>query len=34
MSQYGAEGMANQGFTYDEILKHYYTGVEIEKIKN
>ena len=34
MSQYGAEGMAEQGFTYDQILKHYYTGVEIEKIKN
>ena len=34
MSQYGAEGMANLGFTYDEILKYYYTGVEIEKIKN
>ncbi len=34
MSQYGAEGMANLGFTYDQILKHYYTGVEIEKIKN
>jgi len=33
MSQYGAEGMAEAGFTYDEILKHYYTGVEIEKIK-
>ena len=34
MSQYGAEGMANLGFTYDEILKHYYTGIKIEKIKN
>lgn len=34
MSQYGAEGMANLGFKYDEILKHYYTDVEIEKIKN
>jgi stage II sporulation protein D len=34
MRQYGAEGMANLGFKYDEILKHYYTGVEIEKIKN
>ena len=34
MSQYGAEGMANLGFTYDEIIKHYYTGVEIKKIKN
>lgn len=34
MSQYGAEGMAEEGYTYDEILKHYYTGVEIKKIKN
>ena len=32
MSQYGALGMAKQGYTYDEILKHYYTGVTIEKI--
>ncbi len=30
MSQYGADYMARQGFTYDEILKHYYTGVEIK----
>lgn len=30
MSQYGANYMAKQGFKYDEILKHYYTGVEIE----
>lgn len=29
MSQYGANGMAIKGFTYKEILKHYYTGVEI-----
>lgn len=29
MSQYGANGMALRGFTYDEILKHYYTGVTI-----
>jgi len=29
MSQYGADFMARQGFTYEEILKHYYTGVEI-----
>lgn len=34
MSQYGAEGMARAGYTYDQILKHYYTGVKIEKIKN
>lgn len=32
MSQYGAFGMANEGYKYDEILKHYYTGVEIKKI--
>lgn len=32
MSQYGAEGMAQNGYKYDEILKYYYTGVEIEKI--
>jgi stage II sporulation protein D len=30
MSQYGAKGMAEQGYTYDAILKHYYTGVTIE----
>jgi stage II sporulation protein D len=29
MSQQGARGMANQGWTYDQILKHYYTGVEL-----
>ena len=32
MSQYGAEGMARSGYTYDEILKHYYQGTEIKKI--
>lgn len=31
MSQYGAEGMAKEGYKYDEILKHYYSGVDIEK---
>lgn len=29
MSQYGAEAMAIRGCTYDEILKHYYTGVDV-----
>ena len=29
MSQYGAKGMAEAGFTYEEIIKHYFTGVEI-----
>lgn len=33
MSQYGAEGMARAGYTYDEIIKYYYTDVKIEKIK-
>jgi len=30
MSQYGAQGMAQLGYSYDEILKYYYKGVEIE----
>lgn len=29
MSQYGADYMARQGSSYEEILKHYYTDVEI-----
>lgn len=29
MSQTGADSMAKQGKSYDEIIKHYYTGVEI-----
>jgi len=33
MSQWGANGMAEKGSTYDKILKHYYTGVEMAKIK-
>ena len=32
MSQYGAEAMARRGYTYDEIVKYYYQGVEIKKI--
>lgn len=31
MSQYGAEFMAEEGYKYDEILKHYYSGIEIVK---
>jgi len=30
MSQYGAKQMAEEGYTYKEILKHYYTGVTIK----
>lgn len=29
MSQYGANAMAKKGYKYDEILKYYYTDVEI-----
>ena len=32
MSQYGAEGMAKEGYKYDQILKYYYQGVEIKQI--
>ncbi len=32
MSQWGANGMAKQGKTYEEILKHYYTGIDIIKM--
>ena len=31
MSQYGAEGMARMGHTYDQILKYYYKDIEIKK---
>jgi stage II sporulation protein D len=34
MSQYGALGMANDGYTYDEILKHYYLGVSISTLNS
>ena len=30
MSQYGAKQMAEEGYKYDEILRHYYTGVTIK----
>ncbi|MCQ2958085.1 MAG: SpoIID/LytB domain-containing protein [Candidatus Gastranaerophilales bacterium] len=29
LSQFGALGMAKAGYKYDEILKHYYTGISI-----
>ena len=29
MSQYGANYMAQDGYKYEEILKHYYTGIKI-----
>lgn len=32
MSQYGANGMAKEGYTYKDILNHYYTNIQISKI--
>ena len=29
LSQYGAKGMAEAGFTYDQILAHYYVGTTL-----
>ncbi|MCL6612900.1 MAG: stage II sporulation protein D [Peptococcaceae bacterium] len=34
MCQYGAKGMALKGKNYQEILKHYYTGIEIHSMEN
>lgn len=31
MCQYGAYGLAKMGVKYDEILKHYYTGIDLTK---
>lgn len=34
LSQTGADALAKQGYTYRDILKHYYTGIEITKFNN
>lgn len=34
MSQYGALGMAREGYDYKEILAHYYVGTNLKKIEN
>jgi stage II sporulation protein D len=31
MCQYGAYGLAKMGVKYDQIIKHYYTGVDLTK---
>jgi len=31
MSQYGAKGMAENGFNFEEILQHYYPGTTLSK---
>ena len=33
LCQHGAQGMAQRGMSYAQILKHYYSGVEIERYK-
>ena len=33
MSQYGANEMAKKGYGYEDILKHYYSNIEIVKNK-
>lgn len=33
MSQWGANGMAEKGHTFEEILKHYYVGIEISEMQ-
>lgn len=34
MSQYGALGMAKEGYGYKDILKYYYSGTNIKKMEN
>ena len=34
MSQYGAFGMAKNGYKYNEILAHYYKGTNLKKLAN
>jgi len=33
MSQYGAHGMAKEGYSYKEILSHYYVNTNLSKIE-
>lgn len=32
MSQYGADYMARQGSSWEEIVQHYYKGAEIKEL--
>ena len=32
MSQTGADSMAKQGKSFEEIIKHFYSGVEIKNL--
>src|SRR5688500_3248772 len=33
MSQYGAYGFAEHGWTYDDILAHYYTDTKLDRLR-
>jgi len=33
LCQYGADGMATQGFNATEIISHYYTGVQVLRVR-
>ena len=33
MSQYGANAMAREGSRWQEIVTHYYTGVDIQPVE-
>jgi stage II sporulation protein D len=32
MSQWGAQGLAKEGYSFDQILTHYYQGVVVERV--
>ena len=32
MSQYGAKAMAEQGYTFEDILNFYFTGIYLERM--
>jgi stage II sporulation protein D (peptidoglycan lytic transglycosylase) len=34
MSQWGAHGMAEAGASYEEILEHYYAGIEVDRYED
>ncbi len=34
MSQYGANGMAKKGSSYQDIVKYYYQGIEISDLES
>jgi SpoIID/LytB domain protein len=33
MSQHGAQDLASQGYTYNQILGHYYQGASLARLQ-